>query len=156
MMRVRMFVWMIAAPVFAALIGGSSFAAEKATKDEAVAMVKRAVVFIKEKGLEKAYAEISNREGQFIDRDLYVVVYRLDGKVLAHGANEKLIGTDQSQAKDPDGKFFVKERIELANQQPTFWQDYKFMNPVSHKVEPKEMYCERLEDTAVCSGVYKS
>src|SRR6266852_6283967 len=132
MMRVRMFVWMIAAPVFAALIGGSSFAAEKATKDEAVAMVKRAVVFIKEKGLEKAYAEISNREGQFIDRDLYVVVYRLDGK------------------------FFVKERIELANQQPTFWQDYKFMNPVSHKVEPKEMYCERLEDTAVCGGVYKS
>ena len=156
MRKVLTFASVIAAPIFAALIGGSSFAADKATKDEAVAMVKRAVVFIKEKGADKAYAEISNREGQFTDRDLYEVVYRLDGKVLAHGANEKLIGTDQSQAKDPDGKLFVKERIELANKQPTFWQDYKFMNPVSQKVEPKEMYCERVEETAVCSGVYKS
>jgi hypothetical protein len=26
---------------------------------------------------------------------------------------------------------------------------------VTKKVEPKEMYCERLEQTAVCGGVYK-
>jgi cytochrome c len=76
--------------------------------------------------------------------------------VLAHGSNEKLIGTDQSQAKDVDGKPFVKERIELAQKQPSFWQDYKFTNPVSKAVEPKQMYCERLDDTVVCGGVYKS
>ena len=29
------------------------------------------------------------------------------------------------------------------------------MNPVTKKVEPKEMYCERLDDTAVCGGVYQ-
>ena len=50
---------------------------------------------------------------------------------------------------------FVKERIELARKQPSFWQDYKFANPVSKKMEPKQTYCERLEQTAVCGGVYR-
>jgi cytochrome c len=134
---------------------GAATAGESANKDEAAAMVKKAVSFIKEQGVEKGYAEISNKAGRFIDRDLYIVVYQLDGKVLAHGANEKFIGKDMSEAQDVDGKLYVKERIEMANKQPTFWQDYKFVNPVSKKVEPKQMYCERLENTAVCGGVYK-
>jgi cytochrome c len=54
-----------------------------------------------------------------------------------------------------DGKYFVRERIELAHKQATFWQDYKFVNPVSKKIEPKQMYCERVDQTAVCAGVYK-
>ena len=29
------------------------------------------------------------------------------------------------------------------------------MNPVTHTVEPKAMYCERLADTVVCGGVYQ-
>ncbi len=130
-------------------------AGEFATKDEAMAMVKKAVGFIKDKGSDSAYTEISNKSGQFNDRDLYVVVYGLDGKVLAHGANGKLIGKDMLDAQDVDGKFFVKERVELAKAQPNFWQDYKFANPVSKKVEPKQMYCERVGETAVCAGVYK-
>ena len=48
-----------------------------------------------------------------------------------------------SDAQDVDGKLYVKERVELAAKQPSFWQDYKFVNPVSKKVEPKEMYCEK-------------
>ena len=43
----------------------------------------------------------------------------------------------------------------IAGKQPSFWQDYKFMNPVSKKIEPKQTYCERLEQTAVCAGIYK-
>ncbi len=131
-------------------------AANNATKDEATAMVKKAVAYIKEQGAEKAYGEISNRSGQFVDRDLYIVVYQLDGKVLAHGGNAKFVGKDMKDAQDVDGKFFVKERIELAQKQDSFWQDYKFVNPVEKKVEPKQMYCERLENTAVCGGIYKN
>jgi len=141
----------------AALLAGVNvaIAADHGTKDEAMAMVKKAVGFIKDQGADKAYAEISNKSGQFVDRDLYVVVYGLDGKVLAHGANSKLIGKDMLDAQDVDGKPYVKERVEMAKAQPTFWQDYKFANPVSKKVEPKEMYCERVAETAVCAGIYK-
>ena len=138
-----------------ATCANAAIAGEFATKDEAVAMVKKAVGFIKDQGAEKAYAEFDNKSGQFVNHDLYVVVYGLDGKVLAHGANGKLIGKDMLDAQDVDGKFFVKERVELAKAQPTFWQDYKFANPVSKKVEPKQMYCERLAETAVCAGIYK-
>jgi signal transduction histidine kinase len=133
---------------------GPALAAPPATKDEAMAMVKGAIASIKKDGPDAAYAEISNKSGKFVDRDLYVVVYRLDGHVLAHGANEKLIGTDQSNAKDVDGKAFVQERIVLAHKQPTFWQEYKFKNPVTQQTERKQTYCERYEDTAVCAGVY--
>jgi cytochrome c len=130
-------------------------AADGAGKDDAIAMVKKATAFIKEQGPDKAYPEISNKAGKFIDRDLYVVVYQLDGKVLAHGSNEKFVGKDMIDAQDVDGKLYVKERVELAAKQPSFWQDYKFVNPVSKKVEPKQMYCEKLDNTAVCAGIYK-
>ena len=53
-----------------ALAVGPSVAAERASKEEAIAMVKRAVIFIKGHGPEKAYAEITNKAGQFHDRDL--------------------------------------------------------------------------------------
>ncbi len=135
--------------------GQSAQAGEWATKDEAQAMVKKAVVFIDAHGIDKAYGEITNKKGAFTDRDLYVVVYRLDGRVMAHGANEKLVGKDMIDATDVDGKAFVKERVELARKVPNFWQDYKFVNPVTKKIEPKQMYCEGVGDTAVCAGVYK-
>jgi signal transduction histidine kinase len=129
---------------------------EFATKDEAVAMVKKGVAFIKANGAEKSYAEITNKQGKFVDRDLYLVVYGLDGKCLAHGANEKQVGRDLIDLKDIDGKPFVRERVDMAKAKPAgFWQDYKFTNPVTKKVEPKQMYCEKLDDTAVCGGVYK-
>ena len=137
-------------------VTGAAAAADGAGKDDAVSMVKKAAAFIKAEGPDKAYAEISNKAGQFIDRDLYVVVYQLDGKVLAHGSNQKFIGKDMMDAQDVDGKLYVKERVELAAKQPSFWQDYKFVNPVSKKVEPKQMYCEKLDNTAVCAGIYKS
>jgi len=122
---------------------------------EAVAMVKKAVAYIKTEGAEKAYAEIDNPSSQFVDRELYIVVYCLDGTVLAHGASKARVGTNQIDDKDPDGKAFVKERVELAKQQPSFWQSYKFMNPVTKKAEPKQMHCERLYEAAVCGGIYQ-
>lgn len=130
--------------------------ASNATKDEAQAMVKKGVAFLKANGVEKGYAAISDKAGPFIDRDLYLVVYGLDGKCLAHGANPKQIGRDLTDLTDVDGKYFVKERIALTKSKPGgFWQEYKFTNPVSKKVEPKVMYCEKLGETAVCGGVYQ-
>jgi cytochrome c len=55
-------------------LGGPALAETGATKDEAVAMVKKAVAYIKAEGPDKAYKEISNPSGQFVERDLYIVV----------------------------------------------------------------------------------
>jgi signal transduction histidine kinase len=126
-----------------------------ATETEAVAMVKKGVSFIKANGHEKAFAEISTKGGQFTYQDLYLTVYGLDGTVRAHGANARMIGKNLLELKDVDGKAFVKERMDLAAAKPSFWQDYKFTNPETKKIEPKRMYCEKFEDMVVCGGIYK-
>lgn len=130
--------------------------ADRATPQEAVAMVKKGVAYIKAKGPEKAYAEFTAKNSKFKDRDLYLVVYGLDGKVWAHGQNPKMVGKVVIDLKDIDGKEFVRERVELARTKSSFWQDYKFTDPITKKIEPKRMYCERLNDTVVCGGVYKN
>ena len=143
-----------AAMTLVAGLSSPAVAAEFATKGEAQAMVAKAVAFVQAQGADKAYAEFTNKAPAFVDRDLYVVVYGMDGKVLAHGANAKLVGKDMLDATDVDGKYYVKERLALAAKKADFWQDYKFVNPVSKKIEPKQMFCHPLPDTAVCAGVY--
>ena len=137
------------------ILAAAGAQAGNATADEAVAMVKKGVAFIKVEGVEKGYAEITNKQGRFVDRDLYLVVYGLDGTVLAHGANDKMVGKNLIDLKDIDGKAFVKERVELGQTKSSFWQDYKFTDPLTKKVEPKTTYCERLDATVVCGGIYK-
>src|SRR5256885_14176808 len=68
--------------------------AKKGTAAEATAMVQKAVAHIKKVGRDKAFADFSSKKEPWVDRDLYVVVYDLKGRVLAHGANEKMIGKD--------------------------------------------------------------
>jgi cytochrome c len=57
--------------------------------------------------------------------------------------------------KDMDGKAYVKERIEIAQTKGKGWQDYKFTNPVSKKIEGKSAYIEKLDDLIIGCGVYK-
>jgi signal transduction histidine kinase len=132
-----------------------SFAADAGTKEEAVALVKKAVEFIKANGRDKAFEEFSNPKGKFVDRDLYIVVYDLNAKCLAHGQKKSMVGKDLIDFKDTDGKEFMKERVALMKANNTAWQDYKFMNPVTKKIEPKSMYLEKFEDIIVGSGIYK-
>jgi signal transduction histidine kinase len=143
-----------------AFAGFSSHAAErsKGSAAEAQAMVAKAIAAIKKEGRDKAFAQIDDPKGPFVDRDLYVVVYDMKGKVLAHGANEKMIGRDVIDLRDNDGKYFVRERVEMMSKGPEAkgWQDYKFMNPVSRQIEPKSMYLHRYEDLIVGCGIYKS
>ncbi len=132
-----------------------SHAADQGTKEEAVAMVKKAIEYIKANGNEKAFIDITDKTGQFVDRDLYVVVYDMNGKCLAHGQRRNFVGMDTIELKDVDGKEFMKERIEIMKNKTSAWQDYKFMNPVTKQVEPKSMYLERYGDLIVGCGIYK-
>jgi len=147
---------MVAAAVALAVAGAPALADEsRATRGDAEKMVKKGVDFLKKNGKDKAAAEITAPSKTFVDRDLYLVIYDMNGVPLAHGQNAKQVGKSLIDLKDPDGKLFVKERVELAKAQGKFWQDYKFTDPLSKKVLPKQMYCERADDLVVCGGVYK-
>ena len=136
-------------------VAAASSLAANVTPVEAAAMVKKGIAYIKANGKEKGYAEISVPHGQFKDRELYLVVYGVDGMVRAHGANEKMIGKNLIDLKDVDGKAFVAERSELAKVKDSFWHEYKFTNPETGKIQHKRMYCERLDDSVVCGGIYR-
>ena len=139
----------------ALLLSGAARAGDQGTAAEAEAMVKRAVAFIKSNGADKAYEEFTNGKS-FKDRDLYIVVYDLNGKNLAQGANPKLVGKELIGLKDPDGKPLIKMFVDLAKEKGKGWvEGYKFLNPVSQKIEGKAMYLERVGDTLVGCGIYK-
>ncbi|SRR5579883_1964552 len=147
----------IAAAALALAISASpALADDHATKDEAIAMVKKGVALVKSAGPEKAYAAFDDKaNADFHMKDLYLFAYNLEGKCLAHGTNPKLVGQDMNEAQDSDGVYYIKERMKLAQTQASFWQDYKFTNPVSKKIEPKTSYCERVDNSIVCGGIYK-
>lgn len=138
----------------ALLVSHGAFSDDFATPKEAEAMVAKAVkaVTADRAGTLK---EITAKDKKWVVRDLYPVVYDMNGKCLAHGQNEKQVGKDLIEMADADGKEFVKERVELAKSKGKFWQDYKFTDPVTKKVLPKSAYCEKTGDVIVCAGVYK-
>jgi signal transduction histidine kinase len=126
----------------------------RATKAEAEAMVGKAVAYIKANGPDKAYAEFTNGTA-FKDRELYVIVYDLTGKNLAHGANAKLVGKDLIGMKDPDGKLLNKMLVDLAKEKGKGWSDeFKFRNPTTDALQRRIVYVERLGETFVGCGVF--
>jgi cytochrome c len=126
-----------------------------ATTKDAELMVHKAVQFFRKEGREKALAAFSDPKGRFTYRDLYIMVYDMNGKCVAHGQKKERIGKSLIDDRDAGGKAFVRERIEIARQHGKGWQDYKFQNPLTGKVELKTSYFEREGDLIIGCGAYK-
>ena len=137
---------------------GATLAAEQGSRDEAVALVKKAAAYLKDNGKAKALAEFNKPSGQFIDRDLYIFAYSAngDGTNLADGANSALVGKNLIDLRDADGKAIVKTFIEVGNSKTgSGWVEYKWANPLTKAVQPKASYIEKSGDLLLGSGVYK-
>jgi len=126
------------------------------TADEAKAMAEKAAAYLKEMGPGNAFAAFNDKaNAQFHDRDLYVFVRSMDGNTVAHGANPGMIGHTNLDLRDPDGKLYNKEMIDLASDKGSGWVDYRWVNPVSKKIEPKSSYIVKVGDFVVGVGFYK-
>ena len=116
-------------------------------------MVKSAVTYLKANGTAKTLVEISDSKGQFVKGELYLFVIDLQGRMLAHGANQTLAGKSMIDFRDPDGKYFFRDFIQVARK-GSGWVDYKWINPVTRKTEPKSSYVESAGDIIIGCGVY--
>lgn len=130
-------------------------AAEKGNADDATALVKKAVAYLKKNGREKGLAEFSDPKGAFIDRDLYIFVIDQKARMLAHGTLPKIIGKDVMEMKDADGNFLFKTMLELSNAKGGGWVHYKWPNPVTKAIEEKSTYLEKSGELVVGCGIYK-
>lgn len=128
-------------------------AADRATKEEAKALAQKAVTLFKEKGKD-AFAALNDKQGPFIDRDLYVFVLDASGNVLAHGANEKFVGKSLAKLKDADGKPFVQELMGHVAANKPGWVDYRWVNPASKEIEAKSSYIEVQDGYGFTVGAY--
>jgi len=149
-------------PTFASLLlmaaagfGAAAAPGADATRAQAEALVQQGVVYLGTQGADRAFAAFSDPKGPFRQGELYLVVYAPDGLVLAHGGMNRLIGRNLLRLTDPDGRAFVRERVERAQTEKTFWQQYRFVNPVSGRIEDKSTYCESTPGAIVCAGVYE-
>ncbi len=146
---------LLVAAVLAFLAPAFARAEEFATTKDAELMVHQAIAFMKKEGKQAALAAFSDPKGQFRYKDLYIMAYDLDGRCLAHGAKKERIGKLLIEERDVDGKQFVKERIEIAKKHGKGWQEYKFANPTTNKVEQKVVYFELSDGVVVVCGAYK-
>lgn len=151
----RSFIKFLTLAFFSIFVSQSVFAADHGTAQEAEAMVKKAITYIKTKGSESAYTEFNSATGSFIDRDLYIFVLDMNGKTLAHGANAKLLGKNISTLKDVDNKAFIEELLATAKSKGKGWIDYKWPNPTTKAIELKSTYFEKSGDVVVGCGIYK-
>lgn len=128
---------------------------ERAKPEEAKAMLAKAVAHIKSVGRDKAYADFMTKPGPWVDRDLYITVFDLSGKTLAHGANARMVGKDNINLQDANGKYHVKERLDIAKSKGKGQQEFAFLNPMTKQIEQKVMFFEKVDDIVVACGSYK-
>ncbi len=137
----------------AAILTTSPLLAETshATKEEAQAMAIKAADFVKSQGPDKAFVAF-NEGGDWRNGDLYVFVIDKTGTWKASGARPELIGKNELNTPDANGKLFIKEIVGIDK---NGWVDYKFKSPADNLDHDKSSYFQRVGDFLVGAGAYK-
>lgn len=131
--------------------------AAQVPKEEAVTFLKEAIAYYKAHGRAEALREFTLPSGKFrrFGGELYITVYDLNGKCLAHGQEPAKVGVEALNSKDPDGKPFIRERMETAKAKGKGWQDIKYKDPKTGRPAPKAMYFELHDGLVFGTGIYK-
>jgi hypothetical protein len=139
----------------AAVIARPGHAADPATPEEAKALAERAAAHFKAVGPEKAIADFNDANGGYVDRELFVVVYDPDHKVVGSYGVPALRGKDATMLKDVEGKAFGQDIIALAKAQGSGWVEYRMTNPVTKKVGLKRSWVIGMGDYILFVGTFE-
>jgi len=135
------------------LFAPMSFAQDKPA--DAVAMVDKGLAYMKKNGKDALVKEINAKNPEFVQGELYLYVRAVDGTVVAHPVNAKLVGKNMITLPDAEGKYFRKEIIDRAKSEGKGWVDYSYNNPVSKVIEKKSTYFVLNGDVILEAGIYK-
>ena len=113
-----------------------------ASRADAQAQVNAAIAHFKKVGNEQATRDF-NTGAEWKLKGMNVVVNDMKGLVISSSLNDKLIGRNTWELKDPSGKEFVKEFTATA-QKGEGWVDYQFINPETKQLEERSMFIKRV------------
>ncbi|MRV72640.1 cache type 2 domain-containing protein [Duganella sp. FT92W] len=130
-----------------------AWAADK--PEDAIALVDKGLAYMQKNGKDALIREINAKNPEFIKGDSYLVVRSIDGPMLGHPINPKLIGKNMLELPDADGKYFRKEIIEGAKTKGKGWVDFRYNNPTTKEIERKSSYYVRSGDVILEAGIYK-
>lgn len=126
---------------------------ERVEAKRAQALLDKAVAHYKQKG-DAALADFT-AGGEFADGENYVFVVSADGKMLASGgASKLLIGRDVRDLKDSAGKPFMRELLNGAISHGAGMVEYRWLNPVDRRIEPKTTLYRAIGDRIIAAGYY--
>ena len=137
-------------------LAACAVAAETAAPDEARSLLDGALAEIRTQGLEKAVKGF-NAGGKWKKERAYLVAVQLDGTVLANSANGKLPGHNMLEARDANGRPFVKEAIQVARTSGSGQIDLRWGNPATRRLSDATMFVRRVpgQDVYLGSLVFK-
>ena len=147
---------LLAFSLAAAMMSRAGHAADQATPEEAKALAERAAAHFKEAGSEKAIADFNDPAAGYVDRELFVVVYDPDHKIVGSYGIPVLRNKDATTLKDVEGKEFGKDIIALAKEKGSGWVEYRMTNPLTKKVAQKRSWVIGLGDYILFVGAFVS
>jgi signal transduction histidine kinase len=125
----------------------------RGTADEAQAMVASAITFYDENGRDAAFAAFEDKDGAFVDHDLYIFIYGPGRTIDAHGADVNLNGTPVDTLIDINGKPFGTALMDEATAEGV-WVEYTWYNPVTRELHPKSSWVVRHDEHVFGAGIY--
>jgi cytochrome c len=146
---------MVAAATLLATTATFAMGADRGSKEEAKALLERAIIHVSAVGKDKAFADFSRRDGGFVDRDLYVFCSDMKGNNVAHGSNPALVGENLMNLQDADGVHVISDMIHVIQTSGEGWVDYKWPNALTRKIEPKSSFVRKVADDWCGVGYYK-
>ena len=138
------------------LLGGVAKAGEDSPQAlKAIGLVKKAVAFYKEKGLDATVAAVNDDKGQFVDGEYYIFIHTFEGINIARGdGNLKRLGSNVLDDTDPSGKHFIQEMFTKAKKDGSGWESYGFKNAKTGKIQTKHSYFEKIDGAIIGCGYF--
>jgi cytochrome c len=125
------------------------------TLEEAKALVERAAAHMRDVGPIRAVADFNDPGGAYIDRNLFVVTYDPQRKVVSSLRVPAYLGRNATRFVDEDGKEFGNAIINMAETNGAGWVDYRMTNPATMKIELKTSYVIEVGGYILMVGAYK-
>jgi cytochrome c len=127
---------------------------QAATLGEAKAMAIEAASLLLKDGPEVAFRRFSDPKDNFIDRDLYVFILDMAGRIWFNAAFPTPPGRNILGSRDSNGRFFVQDMIKIAKSKGEGWVEYEWLSPCTGEMTPKSAYVVRVGPLLVAVGAY--